>query len=331
MHVEKSKWLPFTRFPRCLDSLLLVQERVYRWGLYYLHTIPSPRLGLAPYFVVLVATLVLSRKPGGFSGSPRIVTRANVAIGLFLTTLLNGCAINTSIPAQSFERIEIIALDSETSADAVPSKGKSAATGAAAGAIGGLTASLLGSLACGPYFPLCFAATAPATIGATMLVGGAMGMSGISDDDATKITPYLETLQANHNMSQELATALAKQFPLASLAPPGVADARISLDVNSLRLMKVFGQKPVFSLTVATQYEWNRNKPNPQHSSRKFMCETRLQPIDEWVNDDGATIQQELNYCIEDLARRINKALTELPPTSVDGFSEFDVSRASDA
>ena len=36
-------------------------------------------------------------------------------------------------------------------------------------------------------------------------------------------------------------------------------------------------------------------------------------------------------HCIEDLARRINKALTELPPTSVDGFSEFDVSRASDA
>ena len=280
--------------------------------------------------MVLVATLVFSRKPGGFYRSPRIFTRANVAIGLFLTTLLSGCAVNTSIPAQSFERIEIIALDSETPAD-VPSKGKSTVTGAAGGAIGGLTVSLLGSLACGPYFPICFAATAPATIGATMLVGGAMGMSGISDDDAAKITPYLETLQVNHNMSQELATALADQFPLTSLAPPGVADARISLDVNSLRLMKVFGQKPVFSLTVATQYEWNRNKPNPQHSSRKFMCETRLQPIDEWVNDDGATIQQELNYCIEDLARRINKALTELPPTSVDGFSEFDVSRASDA
>ena len=264
---QKSKWLPFTRFPQCLDSLLLVQERVYRWGLYYLHTIPSPRLGLAPYFVVLVATLVFSRKPGGFYRSPRIVTRANVAIGLFLTTLLSGCAVNTSIPAQSFERIEIIALDSETSSD-VPSKGKSTATGAAAGAIGGLTASLLGSLACGPYFPVCFAATAPATIGATMLVGGAMGMSGISDDDAAKITPYLETLQANHNMSQELATALAEQFPLASLAPPGVADARISLDVNSLRLMKLNGQKTVFSRRTARL--WPEPAGQSDHSSSPF-------------------------------------------------------------
>jgi hypothetical protein len=267
---------------------------------------------------------VFPRKPGGFYRSPRIVTPANVAIGLCLTTLLSGCAVNTSIPSQSFERIEIIALDSETPTE-VPSKGKSAATGAAVGAVGGLTASLLGSLLCGPYFPVCFAATAPATIGATILVGGTMGMSGISDEDAAKIKPHLETLQASRNMNQELATMLAEKFPLSSLAPPGVADARISLDVNSLRLMKVFGQKLVFSLTVVIQYEWNLNRPNPQHSSRNFMCETRLQPIDEWVNDEGATIEQELTYCIEDLARQINKVLTEPPPSSVDEFSEFDV------
>lgn len=243
---------------------------------------------------------------------------------LFLCLVLSGCAVNTSIPSQSFERIEIIALDSETATD-VPSKGESAATGAAAGVVGGLTASFFFSLICGPYFPACFAATAPVTIGATMLVGGTMGMSGISDEDIAKIKPYLETLQASRNMNQELATALAGKFPLSSLAPLGVADARISLDVNSLRLVKVFGQKLVFSLTVLIQYEWNLNRPNPQHSSRKFMCETRLQPIDEWVNDGGTTIEQELTYCIEDLARQINKVLTEPPPSSVDGFSEIDV------
>lgn len=324
MQGAKSKWLPYTRSWRCLGLLLWVRQRVNRCGLYYLHINPSPRHGIAPLFAALVATLVFSRKPGGFCRSARIVTPANVAIGLCLTTLLSGCAVNTSIPSQSFERIEIIALDSETPTD-VPSKGKSTATSAAVGALGGLTASFFGSLICGPYFPVCFAATAPATIGATMLVGGAMGMSGISDEDTAKIIPYLETLQASHNMNQELATALAKQFPLSMLAPPGVADARISLDVNSLRLMKVFGQKPIFSLTVVTQYEWSLNKPNPQHSSRTFMCDTRLQPIDEWVSDDGATIEQELNYCIEDLARQINKVLTEPPPSSIDGFSEFEV------
>jgi hypothetical protein len=238
--------------------------------------------------------------------------------------LLSGCAYNTSIPSSSFKRIEIVALDPETSPEVDPSKGESIAGGAAAGALGGLSASLLLSLACGPLFPACFAATAPVTIGATTLLGGAMvGMSGISDEDAEKITPYLDAIQANHNMSQELATVLSEQLPVSSLVPPGVADARISLDVNSLRLEKILGYKMLFSLTVVTSYEWGLNQPGPQHSSRIFWCQRQLLPIDKWVDDGGATIEQELKYCIEDLALQIYKVLTA-PPRSDDGFSDVD-------
>lgn len=247
---------------------------------------------------------------------------AAMAIACILTILLSGCAQNASIPYRSFEHIEIIALDSETTVDNATSKGESAATGAVAGAVGGLTVSLLASLVCGPFFPACFATTAPITIGATTLVGAGVGMTGISAEDAEKVAPYLESLQATHNMSKELATALSEQLPVSSLAPPDVADARISLDVNSLRLIKRFGQKPSFSLAVATQYEWSLNGPDTQHSSHIFWCETPLQPIDEWANDGGAAIEQKLNYCIENLALQINKVLTGPPPVSVTGFSE---------
>jgi len=242
-----------------------------------------------------------------------------------LTILLSGCAHNTPIPYRSFDRVEIITPSSETPVDSIPSKGESAATGAAAGAFGGLTVSFLASLACGPYFGLCFAASAPATISVTTLVGGVIGMSGISGEDATKITSYLEALRSSHDMNQELATALAEKLPASSLVPPGVADARISLDVNSLRLVKVFGKKIVLSMTVVTRYEWSLNKPNPQHSSLTFRCETRPRSIDEWAHDGGATIEQEMNYCIEDLARQIDKVLTKQPPTPADRFPELDV------
>jgi len=245
-----------------------------------------------------------------------------MTIGCILTTVLSGCVHTTPIPYRSFELIEIIALDPENTADDAPAKGESAATGAAAGAFGGLTVSLLASLACGPFFPACFAATAPLTIGATTLVGAGVGMSGISVEDAGKISPYLESLRATHNMSKDLATVLSDQVPVSSLAPPGVADARLSLGVNSLQLVKRIGQKLTFSLAVATHYEWSLNGPSPQQSSRTFWCETPLRPIDEWANDGGATIEQKLNYCIEDLAVQINKVLTEPPPISVVGFSE---------
>ena len=263
-----------------------------------------------------------SKEIVGFYRSPHIVINAVMAIGCILTTLLSGCVHNTSIPYRSFELIEIIALDPETTADDAPSKGESAAKGAAAGAVGGLTVSLFASLACGPFFPACFAATAPVTIGATTLVGAGMGMSGISAENAEKATPYLESLQATHNMSKELAAVLSEQLHMSSLVPTGVADARLSLDVNSFQLVKRFGQKLAFSLAVTTEYEWSLNGPSPQHSSRIFWCETPLRPIDEWADDGGATLEQKLNYCIENIAIQINKVLTEPPPSSVDGFSE---------
>ena len=119
--------------------------------------------------------------------------------------------------------------------------------------------------------------------------------------------------------------ALTEKLPAPSLVPPGSADARISLDVNSLRLVKVFGKKVVLSMTVVTRYEWSLDKPDPQHATRTFRCETRSRSIDEWANDGGAAIEQELNYCTGDLARQISKVLTKQPPTPVDRFPSIDV------
>lgn len=243
----------------------------------------------------------------------------------FSLALLSGCAHNTSIPYQSFERIEIRALESEILTDTGPSRSESVAKGAATGALGGLTASFFASLACGPYFALCFAVAAPATIGATTLVGGVMGMSGFSDKDAAKVIPILEALQDGHNLNQELATALAENLPANSLGPAGDADARISLDVKRLQLVKLSGKKIVLSLTVATEYEWSLDKPASQHSTHTFRCDTRSWPFDVWVNDNGVFIEKELDYCIEDLAGQIARVLTKPPPAPVERFPELDV------
>jgi hypothetical protein len=253
----------------------------------------------------------------------RQVNNETLLTCFLLTALLGACAYNSPIPYRSFERIEIITLDSETPVGSIPSRGESAVTGAVAGAFGGLTASFFASLACGPYFALCFGASAPLTIGATALVGGAIGVSGISDEDAAKIISYLEAMQATHDLNQELAMALAEKLPSSSLVPPGVADARISLDVNSLRLVKGIGDKTMISMTIVTRYEWSLNEPSPPRSSRTFRCETRSRSIPGWANDGGATIEQELNYCIEDLAHQVNKVLTDQPPTPVDLFPDI--------
>lgn len=255
------------------------------------------------------------------------VSNTKILACFLFSALLGGCAHNTFIPYESFEGIEIRVLDSktETYTGTGPSRSETVATGAAAGAFGGLAASFLTSLACGPYFAVCFAAFAPTTIGATTLVGGAMGMSALSDEDAAKITTKLDALKDSHNLNQELATALSQKLPASSLVPPEVADARISLDINKLELAQVFGKKNLLSLTVVTQYEWGLNEPGSRHSTRILRCNSRSWPFNEWMNGNGFTLEQELEYCIEDLASQINKILTKPPPTSVDEFPELDV------
>jgi hypothetical protein len=54
--------------------------------------------------------------------------------------------------------------------------------------------------------------------------------------------------------------------------------------------------------------------------SNSLPCEW---PLKEWVSNDGAIIEQELNHCIEDLSLQINKALTEPLPEPIAGFSEI--------
>ena len=62
MYARTPKWLGFTQYSRWQQLPLLIHERAFHWVFWYLHTlkIPSPRLGLAPFLVILVAALVLS-------------------------------------------------------------------------------------------------------------------------------------------------------------------------------------------------------------------------------------------------------------------------------
>ena len=253
-----------------------------------------------------------------------IVLRARSAFGFALAVILGGCAQNASAPHSDFERLEIIVLASENAADEIPSKGKSAATGAAGGALGGLMVSFLGSLVCGPAFAICFAAIAPATVGGTALVGGVMGAGGISTAEAEKIIPYLEAQQTGDILSQKLAASVSRQLPANGAALSEGADARLSLKINSVLVVRGFGEKVSLLLPVDAQFDWNLNMPSPKHSSRAYRCQTPVLPLDEWASNNGALVEKELNLCIEDIALQINKALTEPLAVPDVGFSEID-------
>jgi hypothetical protein len=236
-----------------------------------------------------------------------------LAVSLVLAVLLNAGTGCGTTPHGDFKRLEIIVVEpeSEPEPSEAPSKGESAVAGVAVGATTGLLYSGLLSLACGPLFAACFAASVPVTVGATALAGGAMGLasSGIPAEDAEKIAPHLQALDNAQKLSQEVAAAVSRQFPASKLAPPGEADARLHLAADRLRVVSGLGEKFGFALLVTAGYEWKLDQKEPTGYAKKYYCQTAVHTTGDWLQEEGGAIEQEVNQCIGKFAAEIYDAL----------------------
>jgi len=245
---------------------------------------------------------------------------ARVGAVLVSAALLPGCAMNDSMTGASLKRLEIQVLAPPGETDVSPTIG--VAAGAAGGAMGGLMATAVGSLLCGPFFAVCFAASAPLTVGASAVVGAGMGSYRIAPDDMEKINGQLENVYQAHNLGEEVASAVSQQPPASSLLTPGVPDARLSLTGQNIQIAQLPGQKLALSISVEADLDWDLNQKKPLHTSRNFHCATPVSPVEDWLTGESAMIEREFNRCVADLALQVSNMLVAPSPKSVTGFQE---------
>lgn len=251
-------------------------------------------------------------------------------LALLLLALLSGCATSSNKPYPYFDRLSIEALPPAPSEenDAMPSTGQLIAGGAAGGASGALVSGLVMSLACGPYFAVCFAGTGAAALGGAAVgavVGGSMAPSA---EDAERLKAYLDGLKQTRNLGEDLATALTGQIPASRLSESDAADAHLGLEIQPLRVLA--GLKDSIALWVAVKatLEWDRNRQTPNQTWRGFACQTESLPLDTWLNIDKTDGDQQLTECIDKLAADVLAALQE-PGGDTDaaasvGFGTYD-------
>ena len=165
--------------------------------------------------------------------------KSGAGLALLLTAILSGCATPNSNPYPYFERLAIQSrppLSGEETDAAVASTAKMIVGGAAAGASGALVTGLLTSLACGPYFAVCFAGTGVAALGGATVGAVAGGSIALSAEEAEMVTEHLENLQSEHSLSEDLADSVSTRLPAERLSVPDTADAHLFLVVEGLRL-----------------------------------------------------------------------------------------------
>jgi len=236
-----------------------------------------------------------------------------LVIGLFLAPMLGGCASNQGRPHSHFERLEIVAVAPEEFSDEVLSKGESVAAGAAGGAVGGLMANTLLSLACGPFFAACFTAGASG-MAVAAVAGGALGLAQLSPEEAEPLLEALKDFHTSHNLSEELAASLTGQIPRRKLDGSGDPDARLSLKAKDVGIAAGLTREVSFWVAVEAIFEWDLHRQAARKVSHVYACQTPTEAIDDWLAASGARIEKELIQCVEDLSGQIEEALRKPPP-----------------
>lgn len=236
-------------------------------------------------------------------------TRAGLA--LLLAAMLSACATTSSDPYPYFERLAIRAQQPSPGDEtaAVDSAGKLIATGAAVGASSALVTGLLASLVCGPYFAVCFAGAGAAALGGAT-AGGVVGASvALSAEETERVIGRLEYLQRAHNLCESLADSVSARLPAERLSAPDMADARLILEVPSLRAASGFEDTISIGVAVKATLEWELDRAEPRETSRGFICWTEPAYLEDWLDSDQTPSGQELTPCIDDLAVQIWTAL----------------------
>ena len=252
------------------------------------------------------------------------------ALALLLGALLSGCATSVNKPYPYFDRLAIEALPPAPAEenDAVPSTGKLIAGGAAGGASGALMSGFVMSLACGPYFAVCFAGTGAAALGGAAVgavVGGSLAPSA---EDAERLKAYLDGLPQARNLGEDLVTALTGQLPASRLSDSGAADAHLGLEIQPLRVLAGFKDTIALWVAVKATLEWDRNRETPNQTWRGFACQTESLPLETWLDIDKTDGDQQLTQCIDKLASEVIAALQEpggdTDPAAPVGFGTYD-------
>lgn len=187
---------------------------------------------------------------------------------------------------------------------------KAAIAGAGAGAVAGLGWATV----CGPYFLACALIVLPTTT----MMGGATGALAGTASDLHKTPPdeHLSALDKQfvkiyqqRTLHMDIRDSLENQIPANRLADSDEADALVELNLSDIRFIRTFSNKYQWTLKSVMVVTWNRDRAQPRHSYKIYEFTSRALPLDEWLENDGETLNRGLD---ESVAGLTDQMLTDL-------------------
>lgn len=226
---------------------------------------------------------------------------------LVLILCLQGCAASRSKPLPEFATLAITAVSEPANGIRAKSDNDSLKAGAGVGAAGGVTAGLVTSLFCGPWFAFCapFLVTGGAAAGG--MAGGLTG--GISDaafqslngEQAAETKAILEGIQERRDLFVEMRREVAAATPVNRTADLQTASAVIAVGPHSIELVQDRRSHLALRMTGVMSVQWDRQRRNPRTTTRRYVHETAEFPVEYWLAKNGAKFDQSFTECIDKL------------------------------
>jgi hypothetical protein len=103
----------------------------------------------------------------------------------------------------------------------------------------------------------------------------------------------------------EVSNALEQQIPPDQLMAPSLADAILQLRLYDIRFARTLSGSYTLTLKSVMVVSWNRHKSSPGLGYRHYEYTSRSLPLDDWVQNEGEILNQELDTCVEGLAEQM--------------------------
>ena len=234
-----------------------------------------------------------------------------------LVFVFSACTYAVQPNVQPLPPIESVAVVSKGATDELKARfgvtedNSSVGTGAAAGMGVGAAAAIGVSAACGPFFLICALGSLPAG----MLVGG-VGGAGVGATVDTQKKPTEEQMLAldklfidisqQRTLHQDIQDALRLQIPTDRLMDSDDAEVLLQLSLSDVRFTQNAAGEYALTLKATMQAQWNRGKRQFRTvKNRNYQAASRALLIEDWVQDQGETLNLAFDACIEDLTEQM--------------------------
>ena len=255
----------------------------------------SKRVTVKQFAVVLRSLLIIAMLANvnacthsGRQDSPPIPRFESVAI------------VNKGVTAELKARFGVAPEDSGSGTD----------TGVIAGAGTGAMVGAQASLGCVGFVFLCALATVPvgAMIGA--VTGGVADYAVDSQKELSRehllvLDNLFGQILQERTINQDIELSLVRHVPAERLKDIPEADTLLQFRLYDVRFAKTSPRKYALTLKTVMLIDWNRNHPPTVSTHRTYEHTSQSLRMEDWVQDDGKTLNLAFNACIEGLTEKM--------------------------